>query len=1462
MPNRIIGNAWVRIRALTDTLDKEIRDAFKGSDFDKLGKDLGDEISKGIAEGIDAGLKDVKKDIDDKLNELGDGSSSNIEVKVDLDNNHFTEKWNELLRQVNDYETSRLKIDPELDRTALNNVKRQIELQLSAQTLQIDPDVSRHALERIQEKFDDLREEIESKEVEVKPSIHAVAMKWVQARLAALTRNRTVQIITQIDSASYGKVVAALAALSGLRALQDIFDRLKDFFKDLDKNIPKLAIIIEAVGLIAATALTASSNILAFVASLAEVAFTGLLLPGILGGFAFGIGTMIAALKDASFYLDSVKKEFSRLQDIISVNFWAIATTPIKDLVHTLIPELEVGLQRTSRSLGRFVAALSDSFASHLGSGRMTAMFDNLATSIDITATYADDFGRILEHLGTVGSEYLPRFATWFGDISRTFGDWLEKNRKTGQLTEWMELGIQRTNELGRVIRYTGSIIYNMGKIAEEAGGSSLTSLANTLERVANVVKGEPFRSNMVKVFESAHNAMTLAAREGGQAFKDMMAGLVPVLQEGLPLVGQAVGELLEGISTAINTPGFKNGFTDLLTGIRDGIRELEPMWEPLGEGLGAVGTLIGNLTSNFGPLIAEMFIILSNVVVELTPLIVALSDALSGALLAALQIVGPILEALAITLSQLSPVVIAAATAFGVLAAATKVLDLATAARTTTMFSNMGAALGLIPAPALAVAAGLAAVYGIIQVVTNAGVMEKSAQDFQKLIESLDGSIESIESVNDGFGRMDEAARMARGEIEAAASDAYGFSSSYETMANVSDHSAASIQSLGDAMRLTAQGSMATFTDRLFALGDGFHLFGVHSAALNQSKEDMEAFDEAASAVVTNGNLEQIAELEAYVTEQMKESGESRAVIMDQLPQYRDALEAHNAAQERIAETATEAAMEMIYFQEALSNFGTVTPEVMHMINEGSKAFMSFSDAISEATGDAGFSLQNFMQILRDQATAQDEWANNMALIAERASSGLLQELSRLGPEAAPLVADLVTASDEELAELEALFLRTGEGAASNLNSEFGKMNQQMMDQLNGLNLTAIDSSGKLEETFRSLGYDVKDGMLTGMREIPGGMSGILGGIDLNTLPGGSELIKVFTELGYEVTNGFITGLGTSEGVGTAAQAAVEPAIVAAKSILQVQSPSKVFEGIGKNVVEGFNIGLTSDPESTTTAGTSVMTTLLNVFSGALSFLNPSGRNLGQGLRDGFSSTDVTTPGSRKFSELNTALTTQTLTSTGLAQGQTFVGGFTSVDASSPGAYAVRELADGITRNMGRVSGAGTSTGNAFKNAAGAVDSYASGQSITSRFASGITSLVGWVSDAARKIATAARNMLPQSPAKEGPFSGSGWGGWGESIGRELADGLLAQRQLVANASHALMDSVDMSSDPVNIAGPVSESYNTNRAVATMPNAHASAQGSGDTYEISVTVAVEDIEGIKKAQEFAEHAKLWAMMG
>ncbi|MFE6489857.1 hypothetical protein ACFVGN_43965, partial [Streptomyces sp. NPDC057757] len=80
-------------------------------------------------------------------------------------------------------------------------------------------------------------------------------------------------------------------------------------------------------------------------------------------------------------------------------------------------------------------------------------------------------------------------------------------------------------------------------------------------------------------------------------------------------------------------------------------------------------------------------------------------------------------------------------------------------------------------------------------------------------------------------------------------------------------------------------------------------------------------------------------------------------------------------------------------------------------------------------------------------------------------------------------------------------------------------------------------------------------------------------------------------------------------------------------------------------------------------------------------------------------------------------------------------------------------------------------------------------GSKIIGSLINGIKSKLSDVKGAVKDILSSARDLLPFSPAKEGPFSGSGWTLYsGQSISRALADGILGGQGQVRAAATSLM--------------------------------------------------------------------------
>src|SRR5699024_11905147 len=271
-----------------------------------------------------------------------------------------------------------------------------------------------------------------------------------------------------------------LAALSGARLVGDQLDRVWQRLKNIDKSIPLLSLLTSAFLGLAASIGASWSNLSAMVASLMQIFPAALALPGLAGGFAFGLGSAYAVLKDFNDILPEVGDRFSALQDQMSERFWDRAKRPIQDMIDHLFPQLEEGLLHTADGLGVFFKAFAEGLDSRMD-GYLVPMFKNLQFSMEIASQGADALAGAITTLGRTGSQYLPRLADWFRRNIINFDRWLEQSYNSGALQGWIDRGIDRMHQLWSATRDFAMIVYTLGINAEQAGGAGLEQFADTM---------------------------------------------------------------------------------------------------------------------------------------------------------------------------------------------------------------------------------------------------------------------------------------------------------------------------------------------------------------------------------------------------------------------------------------------------------------------------------------------------------------------------------------------------------------------------------------------------------------------------------------------------------------------------------------------------------------------------------------------------------------------------------------------------------------------------------------------------------------------------------------------------------------------------------------------------------------------------------------------------------------------
>ncbi|MEU8133234.1 hypothetical protein [Streptodolium elevatio] len=563
------------------------------------------------------------------------------QVKIDLDRAEAQRIYDSIRAAVDN-----VTVNPKLDPQAVAKLKRQLEAtyaQMADLRAKITPELDALAKAKVEREIDDLQDKIDGLKAEIEPETSKAGVALVMAEMARLARSRIVNLIPKVSATGAATALATLKALSGARVLSSTFEKLSNTLRNLDRNIPIIGTLAAAIAGLSGWLLSAASNMFSLSSSLAQIGPTVALLPGLLGGFAVGLGVTVAAFKDFNKVVPEAKKALSGLQDVISKNFWEKAKDPIRDFVTDLLPQFRSGVEKTATELGGFFAAFATDLKGALKPA-LDQMFGDLSQSIDTATKGTGAFANIIAVLGKVGTSYLPRLAEWFVDISERFSNFLDRKGENGIKSE-IDEGIQALKDLGGVLKNTAGIFSGLNRAATAAGGSTLSSLNNRLREIHATVDSPGFQSGMTDVFKASHQAMDNIANISGPAVSEMFKELGKVLTVVLPKAGEVIGQAFHAIARALTQPEVAQGIIALFDGLKAAVDTLTPAMPPLGQALGALMQVIAVMLPVFAGLVTAALIPAAEAFSALAPKVSPIIELLGGALTQAVMSLTPTIE-------------------------------------------------------------------------------------------------------------------------------------------------------------------------------------------------------------------------------------------------------------------------------------------------------------------------------------------------------------------------------------------------------------------------------------------------------------------------------------------------------------------------------------------------------------------------------------------------------------------------------------------------------------------------------------------------------------------------------------------------------------------------------------------------------------------------------------------------
>lgn len=627
--------------------------------------------------------------------------------------------------------------------------------------------VDAEGLDTVQEKVKEIRDSLDS----VHMGVDAEADTLVaEAQLNFLARTRTAHFKADLDPQTVAAFKGAMYTLTGTIPVEAV----KSFFTGITANFEAVSV---KAGALTTVLSAASAAILKFGGDAFVIADDLTQLIGIAAAAPAAIGTMAASItaltlgwkdfgkafedskafqklpKEAKDTVNAMRGMGTAIRKATQTSYWRALEDSVESFMKTVNGPLTKGLEESGRVMGLQTKSMADVMKAFVSSGQFASTFADINKGMENASGAVGGFTKGFLELMEGGAKSMPAFGDWMSKIGVQFGNWAEDANKTGKITEWIDQGVIRLQQLGSIAKSTVGIFDSIADAARSAGLDGLKQLTDGMKNLDTAMKTPTFQKGLVSIFESADQAMSNMAPGLGKFFTEI-GGHVEEIGGLLETAGTTVGQFFENIGTLLSRDKFWSGLQDLMTGVSSAMEKLEPGFGRLGDALGDTFSIMGTVVDNVAPGLNLLFDTLAQ-----------LTDVLGPGIKAVIPIFNEFVQAI---MTMIKTIVIPIATAIG------DIMEVFAALPGGVQVMLMS--LAAIPVGALLVGKGIAsltAIFGALmaKMALAKGVMSGFASAATALsMGNLRGTISSLAAVGGGFTAVGTSSKKAADKTKAAA--------------------------------------------------------------------------------------------------------------------------------------------------------------------------------------------------------------------------------------------------------------------------------------------------------------------------------------------------------------------------------------------------------------------------------------------------------------------------------------------------------------------------------------------------------------------------------------------------------------------------------------------------------------------------------------------------------------------
>lgn len=426
------------------------------------------------------------------------------------------------------------------------------------------------------------------------------------AHLMYLTRPRSVEIYARLHATDMGKLIdGMLYGATGLRGVNNQFQRLVNLFDTLDTKVPILGAVDAVIGGVSAGAVNLSSSVLGVAASLGAMSKAAFAAPAAITG----LGAAFVVLKHAwgekgttfSDQIDIATTKLAGFGDAMDEAFYEKARPAIRSLMDDVSGTLIPGMTGIASSEGKVVEGLADIIRESDKAGELSTIFSRTSEAVDNLnpglRSVVESFLRLSD--GT--SQYLPRAASYFSDMASKFADWVDKTRATGEIVASMKQVVEQAGYLKDSFKGVWGIATGLySALAESQNGlEGFSTAVGKADRAVNSARFQTTFKAWAKGAEAAKNEMRNAFSDIGSAayeLRDTTAGMFTDAGNTISSFTRNASRLLKNSKDGIS--GFSSGVSEGFQKVFSAVGDASPAFNQLLK-------TVGQLSKTFGGTLA-----------------------------------------------------------------------------------------------------------------------------------------------------------------------------------------------------------------------------------------------------------------------------------------------------------------------------------------------------------------------------------------------------------------------------------------------------------------------------------------------------------------------------------------------------------------------------------------------------------------------------------------------------------------------------------------------------------------------------------------------------------------------------------------------------------------------------------------------------------------------------------------